>query len=163
MTATRRQRVGPFGLQLLSGGRVTIKGMELTGRDFDKIPPRNLRVPVVEFASVWLAAERRYDLEHSWAALGVIDVCRWLACATVRLDSGRTFLAYAPVTERTGLAHEETIAAECHAAEVLLHRRPVPPWLAERPGWLDNIMATLEWAWRRNGVPPAGVAAHLQG
>ena len=137
--------------------------MELIGRDFDRIPPRNLHVPVVDFARLWLAAEERYDVERSWAALGVVDVCRWLACATVRMDNGRTFLAYAPVTERTGLAHEETIEAECLAAERLLWRRPVAPWLAERPGWLASVVATLAWAWQRSGKPPLDVAAHVQG
>ncbi|QRP45775.1 hypothetical protein [Amycolatopsis sp. FDAARGOS 1241] len=137
--------------------------MELTGRDFDKIPPRNLHVPVVDFARLWLAAEQRYDAERSWAALGVVDVCRWLACATVRLETGRTFLAYAPVTERTGLAHEETIQAECVAAEVLLFRRPVPAWLAERPGWLESIVLALGWAWQRSGTAPMEVPAHIPG
>ncbi|QRP46038.1 hypothetical protein [Amycolatopsis sp. FDAARGOS 1241] len=137
--------------------------MELTGRDFDKIPPRNLHVPVIDFARLWLAAEQRYERERSWAALGVVDACRWLACATVRLETDRTFLAYAPVTGRTGLAHEETIQAECLAAEVLLFRRPVPTWLAERPGWLESIVATLGWAWQRSGKPPIDVPAHIPG
>ncbi|MFF4599861.1 hypothetical protein [Amycolatopsis sp. NPDC001319] len=50
--------------------------MQLTGRDFDKIPPRNLQVPVVDFAHRWLAAEQRYDARAQLAALGVVDVCR---------------------------------------------------------------------------------------
>jgi hypothetical protein len=32
--------------------------MELTARDFERIPRTNLRVPVREFARLWLAAER---------------------------------------------------------------------------------------------------------
>ncbi|RSN28784.1 hypothetical protein DMC61_19805 [Amycolatopsis sp. WAC 04169] len=137
--------------------------MELTGRDFDRIPRGNVRVPVVEFARLWLAAERQYDRERTWAALGVVDVCRWIACATVRLETGRTFLAYAPITERTGLAHEETIEAECLAAQRLALRRPIPNYVANRPGWLDSIVTTLEWAWHRSGVPPLDVPAHSQG
>jgi len=33
--------------------------MELSGADLDHIPARNLRVPVVELARVWVTAERR--------------------------------------------------------------------------------------------------------
>ncbi|MEU4674476.1 hypothetical protein AB0F91_42595 [Amycolatopsis sp. NPDC023774] len=137
--------------------------MELTGRDFDKIPPRNLHVPVVEFARLWLAAEELYDREKSWSAFGVVQTCRWLACATVRAADGRTYLADAPVTNRFGLAHEETIEAEAFAAEVLLFRRPVPAWLEERSGWLAAIVVTLGWAWRRSGTPPIDVPAHIPG
>ena len=35
--------------------------MELSGADLDHIPARNLRVPVVELARVWVTAERRAD------------------------------------------------------------------------------------------------------
>jgi hypothetical protein len=41
------------------------------------------------------------------------------------------------------------IEAECLAAERLLARRPVPPTLARRPGWIEGIVATLQWA----GIP----------
>jgi hypothetical protein len=137
--------------------------MELTGRDFDRIPKGNVRVPVVEFARLWLAAEQQYDRERTWAAFGVVQTCRWLATATVRPSDGRSYLADAPVTNRFGQAHEETIEAETLAAEVLLWRRPVAPWLVERPGWLAAVVATLAWAWRRSGQPPIDVPAQLQG
>jgi hypothetical protein len=136
--------------------------MELTGRDFDRIPPRNLHVPVVDFARLWLAAEQRYTEDKTWANYGVVETCRWLACATVRPPNGkRPYLAYAPVTQRTGLAHEERIEAETLAAEVLLFRRPVPEWVANRPGWLPAVVKTLTWAWR--GTAPVDVRAHSQG
>ena len=51
----------------------------------------------------------------------------------------------------------ELIEEECLAAELLLWRRPVPRWVAERPGWLEAIVATLDWAWRRSGRPPLAV------
>jgi hypothetical protein len=137
--------------------------MELTGADFDRIPKRNVRVPVVEFARLWLAAERLYDQEPTWATFGVVQTCRWLATATVRPDTGRPYLADAPVTNRFGQAHEETIEAEALAAEVLLFRRPVAPWLTERPGWLASVVSTLAWAWRRSGVAPLDVPAPHQG
>lgn len=163
MAVTGPGRVGPFGVLDLSVPRVTIGGMELTGRDFDRIPRGNVRVPVVEFARLWLAAERQYEQDKTWASFGVVHACRWLACATVRPADGRSYLADAPVTGRFGLAHEETIEAEALAAEVLLLRRPVAPWLADRPGWLDSVVKTLAWAWRRSGVPPIEVPAPRQG
>jgi hypothetical protein len=147
----------------LSVGRVTIKGMELTGRDFDKIPPHNLHVPVVDFARLWLAAEQRYNRDKTWASFGVVETCRWLAGATVRPDEGAWYRATAPVTERSASAIEELIEAECLAAEVLLFRTPVPTWVAKRPGWLSAVVATLAWAWRRSGTPPIDVHAHAQG
>ncbi|MEC3976246.1 hypothetical protein [Amycolatopsis sp. H20-H5] len=119
-------------------------------------------MPLVDFARLWIAAEQRYEQDKTWANFGVVDACRWLACATVRPPGGRPcYLAYAPVTERTGLAHEEVIEAETLAAEVLLHRRPVPTWVANRPGWLPAVVKTLMWAWR--GTKPANVHAHAQG
>ena len=137
--------------------------MELTGRDFDKIPPRNLHVPVVDFARLWLASEWQYDQERTWAAYGVVETCRWLATATVRPESGPWRMAASPVTERSASAIEELIEAECLAAEVLLFRRPVPMWLTKRPGWLPAVVTTLGWAWRRSGKPPIDVHAHAQG
>lgn len=161
---TGRRRIAPFGVQFLSDRRVTMDPMELTGRDFDRIPRGNVRVPVVEFARLWLTAERALDAEPTnWTYFGVAQTCRWLACGTVRRADGRTRQADAPITNRFGLAHEETIEAETLAAEVLLHRRPQPEWLASQPGWLPAVVATLEWAWRRNGVPPLDVPAHAQG
>ncbi|QFU90948.1 hypothetical protein [Amycolatopsis sp. YIM 10] len=137
--------------------------MELTGRDFDHIPKRNVRVPVVEFAELWLAAERALDREPTnWRYFGIAQTCRWLACATVRRTDQRPRLADAPITRRFGLAHEETIEAEYLAAERLYWRRPVAPWLAERPGWLEAIVGTLGWAWHRSGKPPLDVHAHTQ-
>ncbi|MFD8500136.1 hypothetical protein [Amycolatopsis sp. NPDC059657] len=137
--------------------------MELTGCDLDGIPQRNLRVPVVEFARLWVAAEQAYDRDKTWTAYGVVETCRWLAGAQVRLSDGKTFLAYAPVTERIGLAYQEVIAAECLEAEKLLFRDPMPQYLRNRPGWLNAVVATLAWAWRCSGKPPIEVPAHVQG
>jgi hypothetical protein len=133
--------------------------MELTGRDFDLIPRGNLRVPVATFARLWLAAEELYDRELTWSAFGVAMTCRWLATATVRSSDGRTRLAPAPITRRFGCAIEETIELEALAAAKLLDRRPVPTWVAERPGWLAAIHQTFEWAWYRSGNPPIEVPA----
>jgi hypothetical protein len=72
----------------------------------------------------------------------------------VRPDQGPRRLARSPVTGRTNLALPELIQEECLAAEKLAMRRPVPLWLAGRPGWAEGIIATLNWAWRRTGQPP---------
>jgi hypothetical protein len=136
--------------------------MELTGRDFDLIPRGNVRVPVVEFARLWLAAERLYDRELTWSTCGVAQTCRWLATATVRAPGGRTYLAPAPVTRRFGCAIPELIEAESLAAAKLLGRRPVPAWPAEQPGWLLSIHETFEWAWYRSGKPPITVPEPAQ-
>lgn len=70
----------------------------------------------------------------------------------VRTRSGRRFLAYSPVTDRTATAYEELIEAEYLAAELLDVRQP--ELLVVRPGWREAIRATLRWAWRRSGPPP---------
>ena len=130
--------------------------VELTGADFDAIPRRNLHVPRVEFARLWLAAEQYID-EHpkDWYGAGVAVTCRWLGNATVRPATGRWYKQYAPVTLRQGAAYEEVIEAECVAAEKVLMLRPVPSWVASQPGWFEAILATLDWAWRHGPVPLA--------
>jgi hypothetical protein len=44
------------------------------------------------------------------------------------------------------------IAEEARAAEQL-----VPDSPPGKPGFVDGVMATLAWAWRRSGVPPIEV------
>jgi hypothetical protein len=126
--------------------------VEVTEADVARIPQTNLRVPRAEFVAVWAAAEQRCAAD--WYAAGVAVTCRWLATATVRPATGRPYVAYAPVTGRTARAYEELIEAEYLAAERLDLRHPRPQWLAERPGWVEGIAATLRWAWRRTGPPP---------
>lgn len=166
--------LGPRGLERclrtaggswkLSVGHVTLEDVQLTGADFDRIPRTNLRVPVVDFAQMWLAAEQYADTHpQDWYGAGVVMTCRWLARATVRHAVGPAHVARAPVTERSKLAYEELIEAECFAAEKLDLQRPVPAWLADRPGWLAGVLATLNWAWRRAGGPPLIIAATAAG
>jgi len=131
--------------------------MVVTENDIARIPVRNLRVSRAEFAAVWAAAERRCHEQADrgitdWYAGGVAATCQWMAGATVRTRSGRRFLAYSPVTDRTETAYEELIEAEYLAAEMLDVRQP--QLAAARPGWCEAIRATLRWAWRRNGPPP---------
>lgn len=133
--------------------------MELTGRDFDRIPRGNVRVPKVEFARLWLAAERLYDRERTWANFGVVQTCRWLATATVRPEGRPWYPADAPITNRFGAAYEEIIEEEALAAAKLLGRKPVPYWLTQRPGWLLAVHQTFEWAWHRYGNPPIELPA----
>jgi hypothetical protein len=138
--------------------------MELTAEDIAAIPPRNLHVPREQFVTVWIAAER-YVSEHptDWYGAGVAVACRWLANATVRPKTGAWYKQWAPVTEREASAYEELIEAECLAAETMLMRRPASTWILNRPGWVEAISTTLNWAWRRTGIAPIGIqpSAHI--
>ena len=143
--------------------RVTIEFVEVSARDVDKIPQRNIRVPREEFAALWRVAERRNEelgtrSEGAWFNAGVVVTCRWLARATVRPETGPWYTTSAPVTGKTSLVYEELIANECLQAEKLAMRMPVPDWLQRRPGWVEGILATLDWAWQRNGRPPIDVS-----
>jgi hypothetical protein len=131
--------------------------MDVTDRDVAAIPVGSVRVPRREFVAVWLAAERHVSNDPTdWYGAGVVIACRWLAGATVRPATGRWYVQWAPITKRTGRPYEELVEAECLAAEALLFRRPVPRWLANRPGWLEGIVDTFRWAWRRDAdAPPA--------
>lgn len=137
--------------------------MEVTEKDIGRIPRRNVRVPVAEFAQLWMAAERRNREQtargiRDWYTGGVVVTCRWIAAATVR-DPDRWYPAFAPVTRRSSRAYEELIEAEFFAAEKLDMKTPRPEWLAKRPGWSEAVCATLRWAWRRRGPAPLEVDA----
>lgn len=146
-----------FSATALSGVRVTIDVVEVSAQMVAKIPRGNIRVSRDEFCALWRAAEAFHDERvrnrvGDWYGAGVVMTCRWLARATVRPPEGRPYMAFSPVTERDALAMEELIQAELLAAEKLAIRSP--GWLAERPGWLDAVIATLNWAWLRRGEPP---------
>lgn len=142
----------------MSGVGVTIVAMQLMASDIEKIPVRNLRVPLREFVAVWLAAERLEDEDRlRWFTGGVLGTCRWLANAQVRPQTGPWRMEPSPVTQRQVSAYEELIEAECIAAEVMLLRRPVDVWVRTRPGWVEGISATLNWAWRHQGDPPIDI------
>lgn len=115
------------------------------------VPQGNIRVPREEFAALWRAAEQAQETHNTWQGAGVTMTCRWLAGATVRPTEGRSYMAFAPVTERDVQAIEELIHAELLAAEKLAIR--APRWLQDRPGWLDAVIATLNWAWLGRSEP----------
>lgn len=135
--------------------------MELTGRDFERIPRTNLRIPVGEFARLWLVAERHGDAQAAAGRgdpylAGVQMTCRWLAGAFVTVDSpsGPTRdRASAPITWSNRKAYEELIAEETVAAECKVASGGFPG----RPGLAEGVLATLLWAWRRSGVPPIDI------
>jgi hypothetical protein len=135
--------------------------MELTARDFERIPRENLHVPVSEFARLWLTAEHRGDAlagegRGDWYLAGVQVTCSWLACAFVTFNYPTGPVrqrAHAPITRTTEKAYEELIAREALAAESAVARGGLPG----RPGFAEGAMATLAWAWRRSGVPPIEV------
>jgi hypothetical protein len=137
--------------------------VEVTAELVERIPPGNLRVPVAEFAGVWAIAEERNARGLDWYAGGVVMTCQWIACARGRPRSQGRGLTLAPVTRRSGRAHEELIEAEFLAAEVLSLRRPRPDWLADRDGWLEGILATFDWCWRGMGPAPYDVADRATG
>jgi hypothetical protein len=136
--------------------------MELTAREFERIPRRNLRIPVREFARLWLTAERRDDAmeaagEPEDAYLrGVCAACEWLAGVIIRVRGadGRQVSVFrpSPVTGLQSKAYEELIAEETQAAEQI-----VADSLPGEPGFVDGVLAALLWAWRRSGVPPLDV------
>ena len=140
--------------------------MEVTEKDVERIPVRNLRVPLDEFVAVWAAAERRNTEQAErgmtdWYAGGVTVTCRWMARAVVRPASGPRHLARPPVSRHDERAYEELIEAEYLAAELLDVRRP--DLVGSRPGWCEAIRTTLRWAWRRSGEPPIVAPARSAG
>lgn len=139
--------------------RVTIDGVDVSAADIAKIPAGNVRVPLAEFVALWQRAERLHDEQvrrgvPDWYGAGVVETCRWLANAIVGLEAGPWRLVPSPVTERMNVAYDELIEAECLAAERLAVSRPVPARLERRPGWIEAVVTTLNWAWRRYGRPP---------
>ncbi|GAA4536661.1 hypothetical protein [Pseudonocardia xishanensis] len=131
--------------------------MLVAENDLDRVRLENLRVGLAEFGSVWTAAEERVSAQAragvtDWFAGGVVLTCRWLAGAVVEYR-GRRRLPVAPITRRTSAAIEELIEAE-YIAAVTLTGNPVSPLVVDRPGFLDAVVATLAWAWRRSGPAP---------
>lgn len=143
--------------------RVTLGCMEVAEHDVARIPVDNIRVSREDFAAVWGAAELRcaelgeQGVTDDWYAAGVAVTCAWIATATVRPVSGRSFAARSPATRTTAVAYEELIEAEYLAAEQLDVRRP--DLLASRPGWCEGIRATLRWAWRYSGPAPLPISS----
>jgi hypothetical protein len=135
--------------------------MEIMARDIERVPRGNLRVPLVDFARVWVAAERRADElkaagQGDWYLVGVQTTCLWLACSTYVFNYPHGPVrhpAEAPITGTPRRAHEELIELETQAAERRLGRE----WPG-RPGFVEGVAATLAWTWRRSGVPPIEVA-----
>jgi hypothetical protein len=139
--------------------RVTINNVEVSAADIAKIPAGNVRVPRADFVALWQTAERLHDEQvrrgvPDWYGTGVVETCRWLANPGVGPKTGSLRLAPSPVTERVNVAYDGLIEAECLAAEKLAGSRPVPARLERRPGWIEAVVTTLNWAWRRYGTPP---------
>ncbi len=133
-----------------------MKCMEVTARAVEGIPRGNLHVSRDEFVALWRLVEHLGEANPAdWYVAGVAATCRWLARAAVPSILGGWQLAWAPVTERSGLAHEETIQAELLAAELQLLRHP--GGIEGQPGWLEGIVATLQWAWAGSSAAPLDV------
>ena len=135
--------------------------MELTARHVDDIPRANLRVSRSDFVALWRRAEHLDTIDPSWYVAGVAMTCRWMACAPVPSVLGNWELARAPVTQRVGLAHEELIASELLAAAGRAFSNP--RGIDGRPGWLEGIVATLQWAWAASPGPPLELRCTIVG
>jgi hypothetical protein len=136
--------------------RVTIECMEVTARAVEGIPRGNIHVSRDEFVALWRLVEHLGEANPAdWYVAGVAATCRWLACAAVPSILGGWQLARAPVTRRSNLAHEELIQTELLAAEVKAIRNP--GGVEGRPGWLEGIVATLQWAWADSSAAPLDV------
>ena len=162
-TRTRPEAAEPTRLLPNVSARCDPEQVRVTDSDIARIPAANIRVPRGEFTALWTAAEQLCDDQDrrvvtDWYAGGVAATCEWLAAAVLRPDTGPPQAAYSPATGRSARAYEELIEAECVAAERLLARRPIPPTLLRRPGWIEGIVATLCWAWRRSEPPPLEIA-----
>ena len=136
--------------------RVTIECMEVTARAVEAIPRGNLHVARDDFVALWRLVEHLGEANPAdWYVAGVAATCRWLARAAVPSIFGGWELARAPATRRSSLAHEELIEAELLEAELEAIRHP--GGIEGRPGWLEGIVATLQWAWAGSSVAPLDV------
>ena len=130
--------------------------MEVTARVVEDIPDGNLHVSRDDCVALWRLVEHVGEASPAdWYVAGVAATCRWLACAAVPSILGGWELARAPATRRLRLAHEELIEAELFAAEMQALRNP--GGIEGRPGWLEGIVATLQWAWAGSSVAPLEV------
>ena len=130
--------------------------MEVTAQAIENIPRGNLHVSRDDFVALWRLVEHLGEAHPAdWYVAGVAATCRWMARAAVPSILGGWQLAWAPVTERSGLAHEETIQAELLAAELQLLRHR--GGIEGQPGWLEGIVATLQWAWAGSSAAPLDV------
>lgn len=136
--------------------------VELTAADVERIPRENLRVPRDEFVAVWQLAERMSD--GNWYAIGVAETCRWIACTNVVFNyphGPKAEPARSPVTGTPRSAHPELIERECASADLRLARNP--NGIERRPGWLEAVTATLDWAWRGSDRPPLEISQAATG
>ena len=133
-----------------------MKCMEVTARAIENVPRGNLHVSRDDFVALWRLVEHLGEARPAdWYTAGVAATCRWLARAAVPSILGGWELARAPITRRSNLAHEELIEAERLAAELEVIRHP--GGIEGRPGWLEGIVATLQWAWAGSSGAPLEV------
>ncbi len=130
------------------GGGCHARWMDVTVAVVERVPWRNLRVSLPEFAGVWAAAEGLHraqvaDPRDRNIFAGIVTVCRWLALLSSR----------APVTGRSVTADPQSIEAEVEALMADIDAVPRPAWLSEPAGWADGIVATLDWAWQAADPP----------
>lgn len=133
------------------------EGVKVTQQGLHRVRPGNLRVTVLDFSEVWAASEDQVAARGrvgvtDWHAGGIAITCRWVAGAVTEFR-GRRRSPLSPVTQRWVAAFEETIEAE-YLAALLLSSRPDAALVSERPGYVNAVIETLAWCWRREGPPP---------
>src|SRR6266508_5048746 len=109
----------------MSVAHATVVVVELTAKDFARIPAGNLRVPRAQFFEVWSYAERLCETLQApgrgdWYVVGVVVTCRWLAGAFIVRNYPHgpvTRPAHAPISGTMRAAHEELIEREWQATE----------------------------------------------
>jgi len=126
--------------------------VQLRRSHLDGAPPDNVNIPVREFARGWFAAEQLHDDrvrrgESDWYGAAIAVTCRWLANATVRPETGPWYSERSPLTHRRRMTHPEYVQEEALEAQSLSGRRSKPRWLLARPGWLEGVLDTFDWAW----------------
>lgn len=140
--------------------------MKVTEPDLHRIRPGNLRVTVHDFGAAWAASEDAVAAQGragmtDWRAGGIAITCRWVAGAVTEYR-GRRRIPLSPVTQRPVAAVEEMIEAE-YLAALMLSSRSDAVLVIERPGYVDAVVETLAWCWRRDGPAPiAGLSEQHQ-
>lgn len=79
--------------------------------------------------------------------------CRWLAGAVVETRGSRR-LPMSPITQSGSAAVEELIEVE-YLAAVVLSGHSSSRLITGRPGYVQAVVETLGWAWRRNCPAPS--------
>jgi hypothetical protein len=68
-----------------------------------------------------------------------------------------------PPRRRRPRGHIEQLPSGKYRARVYAGLDPLTKKKRRRPGWMEGIVATLRWAWRRSPPPPLEIAERHTG